>query len=101
MRWLLAWDERVMRLGRKVLRLTDQIWLFMRFAFEMFRHLPQIFRNFHLTVEQMYLMGITSIPLVALTSIFSGAVAAWQSAYNFADYVPLRYVGTAVGKSVM
>jgi phospholipid/cholesterol/gamma-HCH transport system permease protein len=33
--------------------------------------------------------------------VFSGAVAAWQAAYNFADYVPLRYVGTAVGKSVM
>ncbi len=96
-----AVDDGVLWLGRKVLRAFGQTGLFLRFTWELFWNLPRVFRNFHLTVEQMYLMGITSIPLVGLTSVFSGAVAAWQAAYNFAGYVPLSYVGTAVGKSVM
>ena len=99
--WLLAIDDRVVALGRKVIHWVDQILLFVRFAVAIFWNLPSVFRNFHLTVEQMYLIGITSLPLVGLTSVFTGAVAAWQAAYNFADYVPLRYVGTSVGKSVM
>jgi phospholipid/cholesterol/gamma-HCH transport system permease protein len=74
---------------------------FFLFTWEVIRHLPLVTKNFHFSVEKMWVIGLTSLPLVGLTSIFSGAVAAWQAAYNFADYVPLRYVGTAVGKSVM
>lgn len=101
MQGLLVIDGWITALGRKVIRSAGQVVLFVRFSAEVFWNLRTVFRNFHLTVEQMYLIGITSIPLVALTSIFTGAVAAWQAAYNFADYVPLRYVGTAVGKSVI
>ncbi len=96
-----ALDIRITALGQKVIHLGEEVLLFLRFAFIVFRNLPRAFRDFHLAVEQMYLIGITSLPLVGLTSVFTGAVAAWQAAYNFADYVPLRYVGTAVGKSVM
>lgn len=99
---LWAWiDGQVLRLGMATLRMFAGVAAFLRFCLDMFLAIPAVFRNFHFTIEQMYLIGITSIPLVGLTSIFTGAVAAWQAAYNFADYVPLRYVGTAVGKSVM
>ena len=101
MQILNAMDSWITTLGRKTLQVLAQIFLFAQFAFEAFRNLPSALVNFRLTVEQMYLIGITSLPLVGLTSVFTGAVAAWQAAYNFADYVPLRYVGTAVGKSVM
>jgi phospholipid/cholesterol/gamma-HCH transport system permease protein len=94
-------DAQVVRLGMATLRMFGGVAAFLRFCLDMFLALPSVFTNFHFTIEQMYLIGITSIPLVGLTSIFTGAVAAWQAAYNFADYVPLRYVGTAVGKSVM
>jgi phospholipid/cholesterol/gamma-HCH transport system permease protein len=100
-RLFLRVDRAMVKLGWAVIGRASAIWKFVKFAFQIFASLPQVFRNFHFTVEQMYLIGITSIPLVCLTSIFTGAVAAWQAAYNFADYVPLRYVGTAVGKSVM
>src|SRR4051812_12422942 len=94
-------DGRVVKLGESFLRMCVKIIAFLRFCLDMFMAIPSVFKNFHFTIDQMYLIGITSIPLVGLTSIFTGAVAAWQAAYNFADYVPLRYVGTAVGKSVM
>lgn len=100
-RLFLAIDAAMIALGHWVLERIGGLLRFLLFCFQVMRTLPMVFRNFHFTVEQMYLIGITSIPLVCLTSIFTGAVAAWQAAYNFADYVPLRYVGTAVGKSVM
>ncbi|HLP41314.1 MAG TPA: ABC transporter permease [Fibrobacteria bacterium] len=96
-----AIDRAMVRLGGRFLRAVRDIVRFLRFCVDVFLALPSVFKNFHFTVDQMYLIGITSVPLVGLTSIFTGAVAAWQAAYNFADYVPLRYVGTAVGKSVM
>ena len=78
-------DRRITALGKSVLGVLDQCVLFIRFSTEMFLNLRTVFRNFHLALEQMYVIGITSLPLVALTSIFTGAVAAWQAAYSFAD----------------
>jgi phospholipid/cholesterol/gamma-HCH transport system permease protein len=63
--------------------------------------LPTVFSRFRLTTEQMLLMGVNSLPLVALVSIFTGAVTAVQAVYQISDYVPMRYLGTAVGKAVM
>ena len=47
------------------------------------------------------MMGVNSLPLVLVTSIFTGGVSAVQAAYQFSDYVPMRYLGTAVGKAVV
>lgn len=66
-----------------------------------FRAFPQLPRAFHLTVEQMYRVGVQSLPLVIVTSVFTGGVAAVQAAYQFQDYVPMRYLGTVIGKSVV
>ncbi|MEO6095469.1 MAG: hypothetical protein ABIW76_07265, partial [Fibrobacteria bacterium] len=76
--WLYI-DGRVVKLGEAFLRMCSQIVLFLRFCAEMFLAIPSVFKNFHFTIDQMYLIGITSIPLVGLTSIFTGAVAAWQA----------------------
>jgi len=47
------------------------------------------------------MMGVASLPLVIFTSVFTGAVSAVQAAYQFQNYVPMRYLGTAVGKAVI
>jgi phospholipid/cholesterol/gamma-HCH transport system permease protein len=52
-------------------------------------------------LEQMQKMGIGSLPLVLVTSVFTGGVAAVQAAYQFQNYVPMRYLGTVIGKSVV
>lgn len=60
-----------------------------------------LFRSLHLLTAQMYYMGVKSIWLIAITSIFTGGVSAWQAAYQFKNYVPIRYLGGAVGKAVL
>jgi len=48
------------------------------------------------------MIGNKSVPLVLITSVFIGAVAAWQAAYQFKFIgAPLRYLGAAVGKAIV
>lgn len=64
------------------------------------RSIPSQFRHIRLISDQMLQMGVNSLPLIILTSIFTGAVSAWQAAYQMEGYVPLRYLGTGVSKAV-
>jgi phospholipid/cholesterol/gamma-HCH transport system permease protein len=68
---------------------------------EALRAIPAAVRQKQLVVEQMLRVGIGSLPLVLVTSVFTGAVSAVQAAYQFQDYVPMRYLGTVIGKSVV
>ncbi|NNF08409.1 MAG: ABC transporter permease [Candidatus Eisenbacteria bacterium] len=64
------------------------------------REIPPGLRYVHLFFEQCVQIGLASLPLVLITSLFVGGVAALQSAYQFKGYVPLIYVGTVISKSV-
>ncbi|RKX27612.1 MAG: ABC transporter permease [Candidatus Zixiibacteriota bacterium] len=64
--------------------------------------LKSIFRSFGLIVDQIYVLGVQSLPLIVIVSIFVGAVSAWQAAYQFKFIgAPLHYIGNAVGKAVV
>ena len=52
-------------------------------------------------LRQMFVIGNGSLPLVLVTSVFTGAVATVQAKYQFRDYVPIRFLGTVVAKSVV
>ncbi len=64
--------------------------------------LKEVPRSLGLIFEQLYLLGVKSLPLIVIISIFVGAVSAWQAAYQFKFIgAPLRYLGHAVGKAVV
>ena len=74
-----------------------------RFALFMARFVAEIpggLRYRRLILRQCFHIGIESMPLVVLTSIFVGGVAALQSSYQFQGAIPLIYVGTVLAKSV-
>ncbi len=48
----------------------------------------------------MYVVAIGSLPLVLTTSIFVGAVTAVQAVYQMQAYVPMKFLGTVISKSV-
>jgi phospholipid/cholesterol/gamma-HCH transport system permease protein len=64
------------------------------------RSLPTIPSRIRLIFEQMLMMGVKSLPLVILTSTFTGFVTTWQAAYQFKGMVPLQWLGPTVAKSV-
>jgi phospholipid/cholesterol/gamma-HCH transport system permease protein len=87
--------------GNKALGFIEQTGEFFILVWRLIKSLPLMVKNPHLTSEQMQIMGVNSLPLIVLTSIFTGAVSSLQAAYQFQGYIPMRYLGTAVGKAVV
>ena len=68
---------------------------------DVIRELPAGLRKVTLIVNQMAAIGVGSMPLTIIVAIFTGAVTAVQAAYQMRDYVPMIYLGTVIGKSVV
>jgi len=83
--------------ARGAVELVGSIFIF---YLKILRALPSSIMRPHLLTEQMMILGVQSIPIVLLTSVFVGAVSAWQVQYIFGDAVPLTYLGAGVGKAV-
>lgn len=54
-----------------------------------------------LTASQMRRIGVESVPIALFIAAFTGIVLALQASYTFTGAVPLYFVGTLVGKTVM
>ena len=54
-----------------------------------------------LIVQQMNAIGVDSLWLVIVVSLFTGAVAAVQAAYQFTSVVPLKYLSGVILRSVV
>jgi len=64
--------------------------------------LKDVPRSFGLIIQQLYALGVKSLPVIIIISIFVGAVSAWQAAYQFKFIgAPLRFLGAMVGKAVV
>src|SRR5207244_4599523 len=57
--------------------------------------------SYRVTIEQMAAIGVGSLGLVFVVSLFTGAVAAVQAAYQFSNVVPLKFIGAVVLRSVI
>jgi phospholipid/cholesterol/gamma-HCH transport system permease protein len=57
--------------------------------------------SFGRVIQQMGAIGVGSLWLVVVVSVFTGAVAAVQAAYQFTSVVPMRYLGSVVLRSVI
>ncbi len=64
------------------------------------KQLPQAWRMREEIGGHMHIVAVGSLPLVITTSIFVGAVTAVQAVYQMQAYVPMKFLGTVVSKSV-
>lgn len=88
-------------LGRMALDFFEYVGGLFLLGLRLVRVLPRLFGGLRLLTTQMLYMGVNSLPLIALVSVFTGSVAAWQAAYQFEGFVPMRYLGTAVSKAII
>jgi len=91
----------ISRIGDRVVRSISELGEISVLLFRVLKLFPKIHKVWRLTLEQMLEIGVHSMPLVVVTSFFTGTVTAIQAAYQFQDWIPLRYVGSVVGKSVI
>lgn len=85
-RWWTVWAEHAGQLGLLVWA-TFAATLRMRVSYREF-------------VNQLYVMGVQSIPIVAVTSILSGIVTSQQGGYQITATVPLYVLGSVTAKSI-
>jgi len=52
-------------------------------------------------VPQMARIGVDSIPIALFIAVFTGMVMALQASYTFTGAIPLYFVGTLVGKTMI
>jgi phospholipid/cholesterol/gamma-HCH transport system permease protein len=58
-------------------------------------------KSMGLIVEQMMSMGVDSLPIVVLTSVFIGMVTTFQAQFQAGEYVPTVYISMSVSKAIM
>ena len=85
-----------------IISFFEGIGRYVEFMMSLFRSFFSWHKYLNLTIEHMYQIGILSIPIVILTSLFSGMVTSVQAAYQFeSGFVPNWFVGSIVGESIL
>lgn len=65
------------------------------------RFLPRVFTDRKLILDQMVHIGVNSLVLISIIGLFTGAVSAWQVAYQMLGLVPISILGSATPKAII
>jgi len=57
-------------------------------------------RQFPRLVDQCYVIGYTTLPIVGILSFFIGCVLALQAGYSMQDFGVMQFIGSLVGLSM-
>lgn len=87
--------------GRTALDTTAQIGRWGGLGMDTIRALPKLDIWGRLVLGQMARIGVDSVPIALFIATFTGVVMALQASYTFTGAVPLYFVGTLVGKTMI
>jgi len=88
-------------LGRRTVAAIQAVGRLGQFFGDTIRALPDVRVWVPLAVTQMRRVGVDSLPVALFIAAFTGVVLALQASYTFTGTVPLYFVGTLVGKTMM
>jgi phospholipid/cholesterol/gamma-HCH transport system permease protein len=95
------WTAPAEWVGRSAMGTVASFGRFGAFAAGMARSLRDTGTWGRLLVGQMARIGVASLPIALFISAFTGIVMALQASYTFTGAVPLYFVGTLVGKTMI
>jgi phospholipid/cholesterol/gamma-HCH transport system permease protein len=87
--------------GKKTLAFLEEFGQVSLLLFRIFKYFPKIIKNRRLLFYQMEHIGVNSLPLVVIIAAFTGAVSAWQAAYQLKGVAPMSFLGTATSKAII
>jgi phospholipid/cholesterol/gamma-HCH transport system permease protein len=87
--------------GRGVLRFLEELGRFFRMLGRVLLWAPRPPYEFQELLRQMVRVGVNSIPVVFLTTLFTGMVLALQAYHAFAKFSATGLVGSVVALSLM
>jgi phospholipid/cholesterol/gamma-HCH transport system permease protein len=88
-------------IGRRAAAVVEAIGQVGHFMLDMVRAVPDVRTWAGPAIVQMRRVGVDSIPVTLFIAAFTGVVLALQASYTFTGAVPMYFVGTLVGKTMM
>lgn len=82
---------------KQLIRVLEGIGSTLQLLLRSLSHLPSFPRQFGRFIEQCYLIGYTTLPIVAILSFFIGSVLALQSGHAAQNLGPKQFIGLLVG----
>ncbi|MDQ3388333.1 MAG: ABC transporter permease [Gemmatimonadota bacterium] len=95
------WTIPFAALGGGVLALLARLGHFTRFAVDTTRATLDLRTWGPLLIAQMRRLGVDSLPIALFLATFTGIVLSLQASYTFTGAIPLYFVGTLVGKTMI
>jgi phospholipid/cholesterol/gamma-HCH transport system permease protein len=89
------------RLGRKALAFFQEFGQVSVLLFSIIKNMKTITRSRKLILFQMEHIGVNSLPLVVIIAVFTGAVSAWQAAYQLKGLAPLSFLGGTTSRAII
>jgi len=87
--------------GRRAIAAVERAGRWGFFLADLGRALADVGTWSRLLATQMRRIGVDSLPVAMFIAAFTGVVLALQASYTFTGAVPLYFVGTLVGKTMM
>lgn len=91
----------IQKLGRGTIEFFREFGQVSNLFFGIVKNFTQIPRSRKLILFQMEHIGVNSLPLVLIIAVFTGAVAAWQAAYQLKGIAPLSFLGGATSRAII
>ncbi|PKL81373.1 MAG: ABC transporter permease [Ignavibacteriae bacterium HGW-Ignavibacteriae-3] len=89
------------KIGCRTLNFFQEFGEVVQLLIEVIKSIPRLFKRRKLFFYQLEHIGVNSIPLVLIIATFTGAVAAWQAAYQLKGIAPLSFLGSATSRSII
>ena len=91
----------IWKIGQITSNFLQEVGQISNLFFSILRYTPKLFKNRKLLLFQMEHIGVNSLPLVIVIAVFTGAVAAWQAAYQLKGVAPISFLGTATSRAII
>jgi phospholipid/cholesterol/gamma-HCH transport system permease protein len=82
----------------KFIREIGQVSVLFWGIIKSFRTIP---KSRNIILYQMEHIGVNSLPLVTIIAVFTGAVSAWQAAYQLKGLAPLSFLGGSTSRAII
>ncbi|MEO8399487.1 MAG: ABC transporter permease, partial [Ignavibacteriaceae bacterium] len=91
----------IQKLGKSTLSFFEEFGQISLLLWGIIKSFISIPRSRKIIFYQMEHIGVNSLPLVIIISIFTGAVSAWQAAYQLKGIAPISFLGGSTSRAII
>lgn len=94
-------EKFIRKLGRITLNFIEEFGQISNLLWGIVKSFTSIPKSRKIIFDQMENIGVNSLPLVLIIAVFTGAVAAWQAAFQLKGIAPLSFLGATTSRAII